>query len=283
MASMPPMSVLAAAPPPPPGTAPEPPGPPGAVPRLSLSTPQDKPAGPKGLNIRVAESHPKIGGKPVVKPGKTATVLRKRPALGVAAKAGIAVLVIAVAVGGVFSYRIFFPGPATVVPIKSPPIAKPARSGDMKQPAADILSKSAAAPGKPVDGGQNAIGSHRSEAQAKTDALASGQEPPATPAPASDTTEVVMAQSNITSDVKVNNTRIGTSPAASAEFRLFVANAGIGGVFQGSPARAFINGRIVRAGQVVDNPLGIMFDRIDADKKVIYFKDMTGAEVSKNY
>ena len=34
---------------------------------------------------------------------------------------------------------------------------------------------------------------------------------------------------------------------------------------------------------MVDSELGIAFDRIDADKKVIYFKDATGAEVSKNY
>ena len=31
----------------------------------------------------------------------------------------------------------------------------------------------------------------------------------------------------------------------------------------------------------MDSALGIAFERIDADKKMIYFKDDTGAEVSK--
>jgi hypothetical protein len=92
-----------------------------------------------------------------------------------------------------------------------------------------------------------------------------------------------MAQSQLTSDVKVNSTRIEAAPAASAEFRTFVASASIGGVFQGTPSRALINGVIVREGQVVSGALGIAFERIDADKKVIFFKDSTGAEVSKEY
>lgn len=255
------------------------------MPRLSLSTPHEKPAGPKGLQIKVAESQPKIGGKPVVKPGKTAPVLRKRPALGVFAKAGIAALVIAVAVGGIFSYRIFFPAPTPNVAIKSPPIAKPAAAADLKQATSGILSKAAAAPAKAIESGQNAIAARRDAEQAKVDAIASGQEPPPTPVPtpASQATQSVMAQSNISSDVKVNNTPIDTSPAASTAFQLFVANANIGGVFQGTPARALINGRIIKAGQVVDNQLGIVFERIDADKKVIFFKDASGAEVSKEY
>jgi hypothetical protein len=253
------------------------------VPRLSLSTPHDRPAGPKGLQIKVAESQPKIGGKPVVKPGKTASVLRKRPTLGVLAKVGIAALVVAVAVGGIFSYRIFFPAPSPSVAIKSPPIARPA---DVKQATSELLSKAAAAPAKAIESGQNAIAARRDAEQAKVDAIASGQEPPApTPVPTPDgqATKSVMAQSNISSDVKVNNTPIDTSPAASTAFQLFVANANIGGVFQGTPARALINGRIIKAGQVVDNELAIIFARIDADKKVIFFKDASGAEVSKEY
>ena len=274
--SLPPMSVIAAPPPPDPGAVPEAPAPPGSVPRLSLATPHEKPAGPKGLQIKVAEG-PKVGGKPVVvKPGKTAPVLRKRPALGILAKAGIAFLVIAVAIGGIFSYRIFFPAPSPVVAIKAPPIAKPV----VLQPAPKV----AAEPGKDV--GTNTAASPSTGNQAKGNTVASGQQaavPTPVPTPDKSTTESVMTQSNIASDVKVNNTHIDTSPAASAEFRLFVANAEIGGVFQGTPPRALINGRIVKASQPVDNQLGIIFDRIDSEKKVIYFKDATGAEVSKEY
>jgi hypothetical protein len=92
-----------------------------------------------------------------------------------------------------------------------------------------------------------------------------------------------MAPTTITTDVKVNSTRIDAAPAASAAFRTFVAGAGIGGVFQGTPSRALINGSIVREGQTVESSLNIVFDHIDVDHKVIYFKDSTGAVVSKNY
>ncbi len=279
---MPPMSVLSAPPPPPPGGAPEPPGVPGAVPRLSLAKPHEKPAAPPqkaGLNIKVvAEAPIKIGGKPVAPPGKKGAVLRKRAALSPIMKAGIAVVVVAFAIGGVFSYRIFFPDPSRVVPIKPPAIAKPAVKSDVAA-ATVTLKKVATEPGKLVDKGQNAIANHRSEEQAKVDAAVTGLEEP-TPPPA---TISVLEKSQLATDVKVNNTRLDAAPAASADFRAFVANASIGGVFQGTPARALVNGVIVREGQVVSGALGIAFERIDAFKKVIYFKDSTGAEVSKSY
>jgi hypothetical protein len=266
------VSVLAA--PPPLGSTVEPPAPPGAIPKLSLSSAHEaKPPGPKGLQIRVAESQPKVGAKPPVKAPKPGSVLKKRPTLSPVQKAGIAVLVLAFGIGGIFSYRIFFPAPAPVVPIKAPPIAKPAP----KPSAADIAAKVASAPGKLIDSGQSAIDAKRQAAQAKLDALANGEEAP-TPTPV-----VVMEKAKLTKDVEVNDAPIVAATSASPEFRAFVANASIGGVFQGKPSKALINGKITREGQVVDSELGIVFDRIDAEKKVIYFKDAGGAEVSKNY
>jgi hypothetical protein len=269
-------------PPPAPGSAADAPSPPGSVPRLSLAAGQDKaapPPVPKGLQIRVAESQTKVGGKPVVKPGvpgkpgkPPAAVLRKRPALSIVAKVGIAVLVLAVTIGGFFFYRIFFPPPSRVVKIDLLPIAKP-----VVKPAADILAKVAAEPVKLADDGEAALAARRAAEQAKLDAAANP-----TPAPA-DSGQAVMAESNISKDVKVDNTPIVAAKAASPEFRTFVANASIGGVFQGTPSKAIINGRIVRESQVIDSQLGITFDRIDVFKKMIYFKDGTGAEVSKSY
>jgi hypothetical protein len=204
-------------------------------------------------------------------------MLRRRSGLGLIAKTGIGVFVVAVAVGGVFTYRIFFPAPSADVPIKSPLIPRPIHPTDATKPATDLSAKTAA-PGKPADAEPNAV------ADADKADTTPVQAAP-TPVPATDGggTQSVMAQSNIDSDVKVNNTQIDTSAAASPEFRDFVANANIGGVFQGTPARALINGRVVREGQVLDTVLGISFDRIDATKKIIYFKDATGAVVSKDY
>lgn len=70
---------------------------------------------------------------------------------------------------------------------------------------------------------------------------------------------------------------------ASPEFRNFVASARISGVFQGSPARAFINGRLARAGDTVDMTLGVVFDHVDGPKKEIVFKDANGATVARKY
>jgi hypothetical protein len=233
--------------------------------------PAEKPHAPKpALNIKVAEAALKVGGKPVVKPGKpgkapkAASVLGKRSALSPVAKAGIAVLAVAIVVGALFSYRIFFPAPTNDVILKPPPVIKPVA--------------------KPVDNAADDLAAKRKAEQAKVDAAIAGEDVPTpTPTPATAATESVMVQTDITSDVKVNSTHLDAAPAASAAFRTFVADASIGGVFQGTPSRALINGSIVREGQVVDSSLGIEFERIDSDKKAIFFKDSTGAEVSKNY
>jgi hypothetical protein len=228
-----------------------------------------------GLNLRVAgDPVPKAGKPPVVKvgkPGKMASVLKKRAALSPIAKAGIGVVVIAMAIAAIFFYRIFFPPPSKEVPIRPiavKPVVKDTSAAD-----------TAAAAAKAAANAQKAAEALAAKRAADAAAAAAAQQEP-TPTPA---TEAVMANASLSKDVKVNSTRLEAAPAASAAFRTFVAGAEIGGVFQGTPARALINGTIVREGQVVDNQLGITFDRIDADKKIIYFKDPSGAEVSKNY
>jgi hypothetical protein len=281
---MPPMSVLSMPPPPPPGGAPEPPGVPGAIPRLSLSKPHEKSSAPfpkAGLNIKVvAEPAVKMGGKPVaIPPGKKGAVLRRRATLSPVMKAGVAFVIVAFAIGGVYTYRIFFPAPSREVPIKSTPIAKPGPKKDLEAEAADSLNRITSGPGKLMDKAQNAIANRRADEQAKVDAAITGLEEPS-PTPA---TISVMAEAQLTTDIKVNSTRLEAAPAASAEFRVFVGNASVGGVFQGTPSRALVNGVIVREGQTVNAALGITFDRVDAVKKMIYFKDATGAEVSKSY
>jgi galactitol-specific phosphotransferase system IIB component len=246
----------------------------------SLSAPPPPPPVKAGLNIKVAGEPTGKGGKPqVLKPGKPpkmGSVLKKRSALSPVAKVGVGIVVIAIAVAGVFFYRIFFPAPRPVIQTRPQPVAAPVVK-DIKSAAADASAAAAKAASTPKLA--DVVVTTKATEQAKVDAAAEGQDVP-TPTPAS---ESVMAQSNISADVKVNNTHIDAAPAASPSFRAFVASASIGGVFQGSPARALINGTIVREGQLVESALGISFERIDSAEKVIYFKDTTGAEVSKNY
>jgi len=276
--TMPPMSVLA--PPPAPGAPADAP----AGPKLSLGAiaPPGAPPvpGKPGLNIKLAGDAPKkIGGKTVVKPapGKgpvpsPAGGPRKKPGLGILPKVGIAVLVVAVAIGGIFTYRIFFPPPVKEVIIKAP-------SAQRGPSPADVAKAQAAAAKAAADAA--AVSIRLAEEKAHKAAAAAAEAP--TPTPTSDAQESVMVATDLTSDVKVNSTHLDAAPAASSAFRAYVASAMIGGVFQGHPARALINGAIVREGQVVEEPLGIAFERIDVDKKTITFRDATGAEVSKNY
>jgi hypothetical protein len=281
--SMPPMSILAAPLPPPHGAVAEPPPPPGAVPRLSLGTDKGKPPIAMGPLRRAASFLPTVGGKPpVVKPGKTAAVLRKRSALSPMAKAGLTVVAIAICVGGFYSYRIFFPAETPEVRIKRLAIAKPVLPAEIKKPVVQAPTKA------PTPTDKGATTDQHDKDQAKLDALASGQDaptptPPLPPPPDNTIVESVLGDSSVSKDVKVGSTPIDAGRAASPAFRTFVAGAVIGGVYQGTPSRALINGTIVREGQTVDSSLGIAFERIDSARKVIYFKDYTGAEVSKNY
>jgi hypothetical protein len=83
--------------------------------------------------------------------------------------------------------------------------------------------------------------------------------------------------------VTVTTDAVQAEVEASQAFRTFVADAKVSGVFQGSPPRAFINGRLVRMGETVDSLLGIRFESVDPKTKNIVFKDSTGATVSRRY
>jgi hypothetical protein len=269
---MPPLSVLAASPPPaaPPAA--------GAAPRLTLAPtgappPGLPPTGGKpGLQIKVAGEAPKMGGKPPVIPGRPPAgkpLAKKPPKLSLMVQVGIGVLVLAVSVGMFYTYRILFPPPLKVVKIDLAPIAKGPSPEEIARASALAAAKAA----------NEIVAAERAKAERlKAEAAAA-----AAAAIPDETTESVMANTDLTTDVKVNSTRLNAAVAASPAFRAFVANASIGGVFQGTPSRALINGQIVREGQMVDDTLGVIFERIDAAKKAIFFKDSSGAEVSKNY
>jgi hypothetical protein len=75
-----------------------------------------------------------------------------------------------------------------------------------------------------------------------------------------------------------------TGPAMKATtFRDFVDQAKINTVIVGPPARAVINGKVVRAGEMVDATLGIVFDRVVSEQRAIFFKDKTGAILTRKY
>jgi len=71
-------------------------------------------------------------------------------------------------------------------------------------------------------------------------------------------------------------------PGASADFRARVANLRLSGVFEGEPSRAMIDGRLVRAGEVIDERLGLRFDGLEPGRR-LRFRDATGATVVRKY
>ena len=73
------------------------------------------------------------------------------------------------------------------------------------------------------------------------------------------------------------------APAATANFLYWVVNLNISGVFQNNPHRILMDKRLVYEGQEVSAVLGITFDHLELDRKLIVFRDKTGALVTRSY
>jgi hypothetical protein len=93
------------------------------------------------------------------------------------------------------------------------------------------------------------------------------------------TTSTTSLAPGVTATTAANNVEGDATPA----FRTWVAQARISGIFQGSPARALINGKTVAAGQIVDDLLGITFEGIDPTAKLLVFRDATGVSVTRKF
>jgi len=72
-------------------------------------------------------------------------------------------------------------------------------------------------------------------------------------------------------------------PEPSAAFRDYVTHLKVSGVFQGEPARALINGKMVRLGDVLEPNRKIELYKIDPDAKQLIFRDATGAIMPRHY
>jgi hypothetical protein len=101
--------------------------------------------------------------------------------------------------------------------------------------------------------------------------------------PESTTRVTSTATIELTPGVLATTESVKAVPNASSAFRTFVASTKISGVYQGTPPRAFINGRLVHTGELVDTDLEITFDSVDLTNRSIVFKDASGATVSRRY
>lgn len=72
-------------------------------------------------------------------------------------------------------------------------------------------------------------------------------------------------------------------PVASAGFIRFSEAMTVSGVFQGTPARALVNGRLVRVGDEIEPSLRIKFVGVDAATKHLMLEEGSGAQLRVKY
>jgi len=162
---------------------------------------------------------------------------------------------------------------------------KPAQAG----PTLSETQKAIAhAPVNAINKAQDAINARRGGEQARVDAIAAGEEPPAKPAAAEKAPEkpgptTTSVASSLSPGVSAPTTEIQAAAEASAAFRTFVASAKVTGLFQGASPRVMLNGRLTRVGDTVESALGVQFDGYDVEKKQLRFKDKNGAVVTRRY
>jgi len=176
------------------------------------------------------------------------------------------------------------PSPATPPPAQTAPTTNP-----LPAPAGSAVIS----PKTPIDRAQQVIAEHRAVEQGRIDLAvdgnsttdASGQVIPREVQAAPGTPKVPgrATFSEISPGISATNRDIAATPQANANFRRFVGDMVIRGVFQGAHPRAHINGRMVSQGEMVERNLGITFESIDSDKKTITFRDGTGAVITRRY
>jgi hypothetical protein len=222
-------------------------------------------------------------GKPLLKlPPPPAAMMKKRFALY-----GTILALVILGGGGFYAWQVYLAAPPDKLP---PPAVRPPVAA--KPPAitpSETLNKIAALPANAINKAQDAIAGRREAEQNRIDAAIDGTELPEkrfldTPLPGElAEPAATRTASQIAPGVTATTTDIVAGVSAGAEFRLFVGNVRINGVFQGTPPRALINGRMFRLGETVEPALGIVFESITAETKTITFKDRTGALVSRRY
>ncbi len=197
--------------------------------------------------------------------------------------------------GGYFAWQKFISAPPAPLPLaatqKSVPSAPVAKVADPSP--SDLMNKIAHAPAAAIGKARSVVAARASSGQSDIESVLAPQ-PPKQPAPSGlPPAAQVPAGANpgSTGVASVSpglsaTTVVDAAPDAVPAFRSFVANvkvSGLAGGRAGRPPVAIINGRLTRAGDVVDAGLGIIFDTIDAEKKQVIFRDKSGATVARRY
>jgi hypothetical protein len=168
--------------------------------------------------------------------------------------------------------------------------------GRSSKPLSDIFAKSAPgadAGGKPAageekDAGDSSVSRERLLALAEKNASAAVEEAnkpvaPVRTAPVAPPPPPGPPEMKLGGGVTITNLPAPDATPASAPFMYWVASLSVSGVSNSSPARFLMNNKLVREGDEVNKALAVTFERLDATAKVIYFRDKSGAGVTRTY
>ncbi len=166
-------------------------------------------------------------------------------------------------------------------------------SGSSSKPLTDIFSSKPAEPGKAAaasddkDPNDNSVSRERLLALAEKNANAAVEEAnkPAAPRPVAVTPPPPPGppEMKLGGGVTITNVPAPNATPASAPFMYWVASLSVSGVSNSTPPRFLMNNKLVREGDEVNKTLAVTFDRLDATAKLIYFRDKTGAMVTRSY
>jgi hypothetical protein len=183
------------------------------------------------------------------------------------------------------------PAPATAKSVPAPATTAPAPATP-----SDTLNQLAHAPVNAVNKAKGVIDARNASGQSRAGVAEAGDDLASKPAATPATVATKSAPPQLTTRPGGGTTSVApgitaTTPdeataEASPAFRAFVSNAkitGSVGARDGKASMAIINGKLARAGEMVENNLGITFEGVDTEKKQITFKDKSGALVARRY
>jgi hypothetical protein len=199
------------------------------------------------------------------------------------AKVILYAVAVVVLIGAYFGYRKL---KATFVPPPSAVVAAPKRPST---PSA-TLNEISEIPARAINKAKSTIAAVKENEDGRVEAVTDGENPPGgrtprhtTPKPAVKPATPLTSTTQLAPGIQATTAASDVVGDASPAFRTWVAQARIGGVFQGSPARALINKRTVSEGQMVDETLEITFVGLDLAARTIVFRDRTGVTVVRKY
>jgi len=203
----------------------------------------------------------------------------KPPSAKMGPVAIVILVVVVLGVGGYLAYPIFFKPaapPVSVTAALAPkPSVKPAALPTQPASPASTAAVVPPPPAPPVET-KVAIATPAPSPVAVTT--------PAAPSPSA-ATPVATTATPAPAAPAAQTVHIDLPPAvaASPEFKAFIENMQVHGVFQGVHPRVLIGNNTYYVGDVINSDLGVVFIGIDPDRELAIFKDSTGVTLVKKY